>query len=44
MTQVENLHQKDKNIIVEALKLKDINNIDKNNLISINDRDTLIKV
>ena len=33
----------DKNIIIEALKLKDINNIDKNNLISINDRDTLIK-
>ena len=34
---------KDKNIIVEALKLRDINNIDNNNLISINDRDTLIK-
>ena len=33
----------DKNIIVEALKFKDINNIDNNNLISINDRDTLIK-
>ena len=33
----------DKNIIIEALKLKDINNIDKNDLISINDRDTLIK-
>ena len=33
----------DKNIIVEALKLKDINNIDNNNLISINGRDTLIK-
>ena len=33
----------DKNVIIEALKLKDINNIDKNNLISINDRDTLIK-
>ncbi len=31
----------DKNIIVEALKLKDINNIDKNALISINDNDTL---
>ncbi len=34
---------KDKNIIIEALKLKDINNINNNNLISINDRDTLIK-
>ena len=34
---------KDKKIIVEALKLKDINNIDNNDLISINDRDTLIK-
>ena len=33
----------DKNIIVEALKFKDINNIDNNQLISINDRDTLIK-
>ena len=33
----------DKNIIVEALKLKDINNIGNNDLISINDRDTLIK-
>ena len=31
----------DKNIIVEALKLKDINNIDKNALISINENDTL---
>ena len=34
---------KDKNIIVEALKLKDINNINNNDLISINDRDTLVK-
>ena len=33
----------DKNIIIEALKIKDINNLDKNNLISINDHDTLIK-
>ncbi len=33
----------DKNIIVEALKLKDINNIENNQLISINDSDTLIK-
>ena len=33
----------DKNTIVEALKMQDINNIDNNNLISINDRDTLIK-
>jgi penicillin-binding protein 1A len=33
----------DKNTIIEALKLKDINNIDNNNLISINGRDTLIK-
>ncbi len=33
----------DKNTIIEALKLKDINNIDNNNLISINDHDTLIK-
>ena len=29
--------------IVEALKVKDINNINNNNLISINSRDTLIK-
>ncbi len=34
---------KDKNIIVEALKSKDINNINNNDLISINDRDTLIR-
>ena len=34
---------KDKNIIIEALKLKDINNLNNNDLISINDRDTLIK-
>ena len=33
----------DKNIILEALKFKDINNIDNNDLISINDRDTLVK-
>ena len=33
----------DKNTIIEALKLKDINNINNNNLILINDRDTLIK-
>ncbi len=33
----------DKKVIVEALKIKDINNIDNNNLISINDRDNLIK-
>tara|TARA_B100001248_G_scaffold185964_1_gene141932 strand:- start:26 stop:2386 length:2361 start_codon:yes stop_codon:yes gene_type:complete len=33
----------DKNTILEALKEKDINNINNNNLISINDRDTLIK-
>ena len=29
--------------IIEALKIEDINNIDNNSLISINDRDTLIK-
>ena len=34
---------KDKNIIIEALKKKDINNINNNDLISINDRDTIIK-
>ena len=33
----------DKNTIVEALKYQDINNIDNNNLISINGRDNLIK-
>ena len=33
----------DKNVIIEALKTKDINNINNNNLISVNDRDTLIK-
>jgi penicillin-binding protein 1A len=33
----------DKNIIVEALKIKDINKIDNNNLISINESDTIIK-
>ena len=33
----------DKNTIIEALKVKDINNINNNNLISINGRDNLIK-
>ena len=33
----------DKNIIIEALKEKDINNINNNNLISINSHDNLIK-
>ena len=33
----------DKNTIIEAMKEKDINNIDNNQLISINDRDILIK-
>ena len=33
----------DKNTIIEALKIKDINNINNNSLISINDHDTLIK-
>ena len=33
----------DKNTILEALKLEDINNISNNNLISINDHDNLIK-
>ena len=33
----------EKNIIIEALKIKDINNIDNNNLISINESDTLVK-
>jgi penicillin-binding protein 1A len=33
----------DKNTIIEALKTKDINNINNNNLISINGRDTIIK-
>jgi penicillin-binding protein 1A len=33
----------EKNTIIEALKMKDINNIDNNNLISINGRDKLIK-
>jgi penicillin-binding protein 1A len=33
----------EKNIIIEALKKKDINNIDNNKLISINERDTLVK-
>ena len=34
---------KDKSIIIEALKQKDINNINNNNLISVNDRDTIVK-
>ena len=33
----------EKNTIIEALKIKDINNINNNNLISINGRDRLIK-
>ena len=33
----------DKNIIIEAVKIKDINNINNNNLISISGRDNLIK-
>ncbi len=33
----------DKKVIIEALKIKDINNIDNNNLISIDDRDNLIQ-
>ena len=33
----------DKNTIIEALKIRDINNINNNNLISINGRDRLIK-
>ena len=33
----------DKKTIIEALKFKDINNLDNNDLISINGRDTLIK-
>ena len=33
----------EKNTIIEALKTRDINNIDNNNLISITGRDTLIK-
>ena len=33
----------DKNTIVEALKIKDINNINNNNLITIDGRDSLIK-
>ncbi len=35
--------QGDKNSIIEALKLSDINNINNNNLISTNDRDNIIK-
>ena len=34
---------RDKNTIIEALKSKDINNLDNNDLISINGRDNLIK-
>ena len=33
----------DKNIIIEALKGKDIKNIKENNLISINGRDNFVK-
>ena len=33
----------EKNTIIEALKLQDINNIDSNNLISVSGRDTLVK-
>ena len=33
----------EKNTIIEALKRKDINNINNNNLILVNDRDNLIK-
>ena len=33
----------DKKTIIESLKIKDINNINNNNLILINDRDNLIK-
>jgi len=33
----------DKNTIIEALKIKDINNIDNNNLISISEHDTTVK-
>ena len=33
----------EKNIIIEALKIRDINNINNNNLISINGSDILIK-
>ncbi|MDC0164506.1 PBP1A family penicillin-binding protein [Candidatus Pelagibacter bacterium] len=33
----------EKNVIIEALKLRDINNIDNNNLISVNGRDKKVK-
>ena len=33
----------EKNVIIEALKLKDINNLDNNNLISTNGRDKIVK-
>ena len=33
----------EKNVIIEALKLKDINNIDNNNLISTTGRDNIVK-
>ncbi len=33
----------EKNVIIEALKLEDINNLDNNNLISTNGRDKIIK-
>ncbi len=36
-------YKNDKSSIVEALKIKDINNLNNNNLISISDRDSLIK-
>ncbi len=31
------------NVLIKAVKIKDINNINNNNLISISGRDTLIK-
>ena len=40
---IPNFITKSKNTILEALKEKDINNINNNNLISINGRDTLVK-
>ena len=33
----------DKNVIIEALKFRDINNLDNNNLISTNDHDKIVK-
>ena len=35
--------EEDKNKIIEALKSRDINNINNYNLISVNDNDTLVK-